>query len=217
MYSAIILLAGSGSRMKMNKNKILLEINNKPIYMYSIEVFHSLVDEVICVVKDTEYEYFKNKLPSYCRVVVGGETRGHSVLNGLKCAKGDYVLIHDGARPFIAKEVISSIINNIPRNEAALCYLPLKDTIKVNDGTLTTLDRSKLIAAVTPQCGPRDILLDSYIKGINEGISFTDDMSLIEEYHKEVKINLVLANEEVFKITTALDYTLAKVIGNKYD
>ena len=217
MYTAIILLAGSGSRMKMDRNKILLEINNKPIYMYSVDTFYNLGMEIVCVVKSTEEAYFKANLPSFCKIVIGGATRGESVLNGLKEATGDYVFIHDGARPFIASRVIKNIIANVPKDEAALCYLPVKDTIKVNDKSLTTLDRSKLIAAVTPQCGPRRVLLDSYIKGINEGISFTDDMSLLEIYHKECRINLIPANEEVFKITTSLDYTLAKVIGNYND
>ena len=218
MNSAIILLAGSGSRMKMNKNKILLDINGKPVYSYSINTFYKLGFEIVCVVKDSEYDYFKANLPSYCKLCIGGATRGESVLNGLKEARGDYVFIHDGARPFISSDVISYIVNNVNKNEGALCYLNVKDTIKENnDGKLSTLKREKLIAAVTPQCGPREILMDSYIRGINDKITFTDDMSLLEIYHPEVKINLVLANEEVFKLTTALDYEIAKLIGGRFD
>ena len=202
----------------MNKNKILLEINSRPVYSYSINTFHKFTDEVICVVKDSEYDYFKANLPSFCKIAIGGATRGESVLNGLKMASYDYVMIHDGARPFISGEVINNILTNIPKNEAALCYLNVKDTIKENRGSsLNTLNRANLIAAVTPQCAPRAILLDSYLRGINEGLEFTDDMSLIEAYHKECKINLVLANEEVFKLTTSLDYELAKVIGGKFN
>lgn len=210
MITAILLMAGKGTRMNMDINKILLPINGKPIYMYSLEKFISLGFEVICVINEAD-ENIIDSLPSNVKYTFGGNTRGESVINGLKLATGEYTIIHDAARPFISMDILNEIVDDI--SNPILCYHPVKDTIKdVSDG-VKTLKRDNLIAAVTPQCAATSLLVEVYNKAINENISFTDDISLIERYYPNQKIKLIRANDEAFKITTALDYDLACLIG----
>lgn len=213
MISLILLMAGSGTRMKMNKNKILLNLGNKPVYQYSIDRFKKYVDEIILVVNKLDYELFKD-MPY--KVIIGGETRFDSVLNGLNNANGDFVLIHDSARPFISYETIDKIIESANNNHTFLCYQKCNDTIKLNDNNITTLDRSKLIKAVTPQGGKKELFLKAYNMGLNNKNLFTDDISLIEKYFPDEKIDLILANDELFKLTTKIDYVLANTIWRDF-
>ncbi len=213
MVSVILVMAGRGTRMGIEKNKILLDLNGKPIYKYSVDLFLKYNFEVICVInKDDEEEIVPNLDPRV-KYTYGGKTRQESVFNGLKFVSGDYVLVHDAARPLISSEVIDEIIAKKDKCDAILTYLPVKDTIKTNvNGKLTTLDRTKLIAAVTPQCAKYDILYKSYKLALDESKSFTDDISVIEHYNTKAKIELVRANDESFKLTTMLDYELLKAI-----
>lgn len=213
MISVILLMAGKGTRMNYKENKILMEINNKPLYQYSLDTFLSFGFEVICVISPTDSDKIVPFLPSNVKYVYGGKERGDSVYNGLLASTGDYVLIHDSARALISKECINNIISNVSLDSAILTYLPIKDTIKeITDNGLNTLKRDKLIAASTPQCAPRKIILEAYERGIKDNIKFTDDISLIEKYYPNFKIKLIEANQEDFKITTQIDYLLAKAL-----
>lgn len=219
MNSVILLMAGKGTRMKENINKVLLPLKDKQIYQYALELFLKNNFEVICVIsKDDEALIDKTKYPNV-KYVIGGETRAHSVYNGLKCCSGDYVLVHDAARALLDQDTLDNIINSINDNEAILTYLEVKDTIKdTSDNKLVTLKRDKLIAASTPQCAPYKYLYNSYKLAFDEGYSSTDDISLIEKYYPDINIKLIKANENSFKITTQLDYKLAKLlVEEQYD
>lgn len=215
MISVILLMAGKGNRMNHSENKLLMPLGNKKIFEYSLDTFKTFNVEIICVISPLDQDKIVPLLPEGVKYTFGGNTRQDSVLNGLMMATNDYVIIHDAARPFISKEVINDIINNISMNEAILTYHEVKDTIKCIDGNITTLNRDSLIAATTPQCGPLNILLDSHQKAANDNYYGTDDISLVEKYHSEIKIKLIKANDEAFKITTPLDYELAMMIWRK--
>lgn len=218
MVSVILLMAGSGQRMKQNVNKILLPVNGKPIFTYPLNLFLKYNFEIICVIKKDDEEFIKKYLPENVKICYGGKERKDSVLNGLNLATGDYVLIHDGARAFIDSNTIDKILALKNNDEAILTYLNVKDTIKEEqNGKYLTLNRDKLIAASTPQCASLKNFLYVYNKAKEENYISTDDISLIEKYLPNIKINYVLANEESFKITTPIDYELAKIIGEKYD
>lgn len=207
MISLILVMAGSGTRLNKGINKVLLPLNGKKIYEYSIETFQRFGFEIICVVNPND-EIEKKDGIIY---VNGGTTRGESVYRGLLAASSDYVFIHDAARPFISEDVIRDILTDLNRGEAYLVYQDSIDTLKLNDdGRLTTLDRSKIIRASTPQCAPKDILINAYKKAFKEKIDFTDDMSLLERFYPNMKINLIKGNLENFKITLDFDYWMAK-------
>lgn len=216
MVSVVLLMAGKGSRMKQDKNKILLPLNGKPIYKHSLDLFLSLGCEVIAVLSQDDKDDIINNLPESVKYTTGGKTRQESVYNGLQLCTNEYVLIHDSARPFVDKNILAEIINSYKLNEATLLYHNVKDTIKYLDGSnLKTLPRSELIAAATPQGGPLAVLKDAYYKAKVDNFEATDDLSLIERYYPNIKINYILSNEENFKITTPLDYELAKLIMEK--
>ena len=213
MISVILLMAGKGRRMNYKENKILMEIDNKPLFMYPLNTFFSLGVEVICVISKDDEDKIVPLLPKGVKYTYGGVERGDSVYNGLKLSTGDYVLIHDAARALISKECINKIINNIDNNRAILTYLAVKDTIKEKkEDKLITLNREALVAAATPQCASREILLNAYEKAKSDNLHFTDDIALIEKYYPNIKIDLIEANPEDFKITTQLDYQLAKLL-----
>lgn len=217
MFSAILLMAGKGERMNMEINKILLPLGNKKIYEYSLDVLLKTVDEIICVISKDNEDIIKS-LPKNVKYTFGGKTRQESVINGLKLASNEYVLIHDSARPFITTNLINEIKEELINNKNVLVCSLCKDTIKEQNGNkLKTLDRNKLIKAYTPQCSKLDILLDSYNKAIKDNKSFTDDLSIVEYYHPEIDTKLIYASDDLFKITTQLDYELAKILWRKYD
>lgn len=218
MISVVLLMGGKGSRMNLDINKVLLPLGKKKVYQYPLDVFLNNNCEVVCVVSKDDYSILENELPKNVKITLGGDTRAKSVYNGLKCCSGDYVLIHDAARALISDEVIKNIIKMSNKNEAILTYTPVKDTIKIfENDKLTTLDRNRLIASATPQCAPFKIMLDSYEKSIKDNYTSTDDISLIEKYHSEVKINLIDGYDTSFKITTPIDYKLARLIVEELD
>lgn len=213
MISVILLMAGKGSRMNQNINKVLLPLKDKLVYQHPLELFIKNNFEIICVIsKDDEDIIDKYKYPNV-NYVIGGATRAESVYNGLKACNGEYILVHDAARALLDQETIDKIVNNISGQEAILTYLEVKDTIKdISSNELVTLKRNNLIAASTPQCAPYKYLFSAYQKAFDEGYASTDDISLIEKYYPNMKIKLIKANENSFKITTQLDYKLAKLL-----
>ena len=215
MISVVLLMAGRGTRMGANENKILLPLGNKEIYRHSLDKFLERGYEVICVINRDDEDKIVNKLPKNVKYVYGGALRGDSVFEGIKKASGDYILIHDSARPFIKDDVLDEIEKIKSDDKCILTYLPVKNTIKVKGDNLKTLERDNLISATTPQCGPKKLLLEAYTKAINENTYFTDDISLIEYYYPKTKIDLVLANEEIFKITTPLDLKIAEIVWSE--
>lgn len=217
MISVVLLMAGRGTRMGLNENKILLKLGDKPLFMYSLEKFLKHNFEVVCVINENDKDKIVPILPKNVKYVLGGKERGDSVLNGIRETTGDYLLIHDAARPFISDSLINEIIEKKKDNRCILAYLPVVDTIKENGNKLKTLDRSKLIKAVTPQAGPRMLLLNAYSKALIENRHFTDDISVVEHYFPNIIIDLVKANEEIFKVTTQYDLKIAEAIYGDFN
>ena len=215
MYSAILLMAGKGTRMNRKENKILLPLGNKKVYEYSLDILLKTVDEVICVINPDDKEII-DSLPKNVKWTFGGKTRQESVYNGLLKASNEYILIHDAARPFITKELINDIKEKLNNDTSVLVCQKCKDTIRINNnGILNNINRDDVIKASTPQASTKKLLFNSYNK-IKDEI-FTDDIQLIEKYHPEIKIELVYASDDLFKITTETDYLLANLLWRNYD
>ncbi len=217
MITSILLMAGKGERMNKDINKVLLELGNKKIFEYSLYKLLKYTDEVICVVSKNDYDEVIKLLPSEVKVTIGGKTRGESVFNGLKMASYDNIIIHDSARPFLDEKLLKDIKKDFDEYDAILTYNECKDTIYLNDLELNVLNRDKLIRAITPQCGKKDILIEAYMKAVEENKTFTDDISLILNYYPNIKISTIKASDNLFKITTPIDYELAKLIWREYD
>ena len=161
-YTAIVLSAGKGSRMGSSVHKQYLLLCGRPVIYYTLKAFEeSSVDEIVLVTGEGEEEYCrkeiveKYKLHKVTKIVKGGKERYHSVFQGLSaCEHTDYVLIHDGARPFIEQEVIRHTMDEVQKKHACIAAVPVKDTIKKvdeNGKVEDTPPRKSLYTVQTPQ------------------------------------------------------------------
>lgn len=224
--TAIVLAAGSGRRMNSETPKQFMEIQGYPVVYYSLKAFEdSPVDSVVLVTGKEDVEYCKSEIVDYYgftkvqAVVAGGKERFYSVYEGLLAAgMTDYVLVHDGARPFLSQECICSSIEVVQKEEACVLSVPVKDTIKVADeeGYVDkTLERNQLWAIQTPQSFSFSLLKEAYhrlfaIKDEEKWPAITDDAMLVE-YFLNQKVKLIHGDYRNIKITTPEDFAIAEL------
>lgn len=216
--SAVIVSAGSSSRMG-GINKQFLNICNMPVLAWSIQAFSQsiFVDEIVVVTREKDIAEVEKLIADYSlkkvkAVVVGGETRQLSVLNGVAITneKAEYIAIHDGARPLVSERVILDTLNCAIEYGAATTGVKVVDTIKCvdeNEDIVSTPNRAVLRAVQTPQIFKKELYLDA-IRHVENSKDFTDDCKLIEAYGKSVKI--VDGDYENIKITTPNDIVVAE-------
>lgn len=217
-WSAIIVAAGQGKRMGSTESKQYLHIHDKPILVHTLERFEQveLITEIILVVgaADTlRCEQWKNQyhLSKVKTIVAGGKERQHSVHIGLQYATNEYVMVHDGVRPFVSLEAIKRCTEKAELEGAAVLAVPVKDTIKQVDesGTIiATPDRKSLWAIQTPQAFRRDWLQEAHERAAQDNYIGTDDAMIVEWIGKRV----VVAQGEYtnIKITTPEDLPWAE-------
>lgn len=223
--AAIIVAAGSGSRMKAPVPKPFLELIERPLLLWSLQPFQAsqLVDEIVIVVGEPDVDRAKalitfRDIHKVTAVVAGGATRQESVQNGLArlSPEVEIVLIHDGARPFVTPAIISSVIEGVLEKGAAVPVIAINDTIKqVNaDGLIEkTIDRHPLRAAQTPQGFRVALLREAHVKAVENDFCGTDDACLVERLgHTIVPVD---GNSENIKITTPDDMTRAESIAQR--
>ncbi len=217
MVSGIIVAAGNGTRMGFKKQ--FMELCGKPLLAYSlIALQQSKTDEIIVVtgrddIKTVEIMAKEHGITKLKCVVAGGEQRSDSVRNGLSEALGEYVLIHDGARPFVTAYEINSLIDNVKTYKAATLAYPVVDTIKQidGDGVITaTVPRDNLWAASTPQGFETKLITEAHNRCSREGAMLTDDCSAAEYCGYKVKI--IPCSDMNIKITTPKDIAFAKAV-----
>ena len=148
------------------------------------------------------------------KVVPGGESRTHSVLNGVREVSGqaELIAIHDGARPLVSQEVLERAIVRAAQCGAAAPAVPVKDTIKrARDGVVeATLNRSELFAIQTPQVFQGDLIRTALIKALEEGAELTDDCSAVERLG--IGVALTQGDYRNLKITTPEDLAVAEAL-----
>ena len=207
MISVILMMAGSSSRMNKNENKLFLELGSKKVFQYSLDKFLEYDFEVICVTKE-EYKHYLEGYLDKIKIVIGGNTRQESVYNGLNACSNEYVIIHDAARPFITKKIIDDCVLAINNNQNFLVSVPAKDSVyQINP--LVNLKRESLKLAQTPQGGIKKDFINAQILANKENKQFTDDISLVMNYFDK-PIQIIDGDDLNFKITTKLDYIVAK-------
>ena len=214
--SAIIAAAGNGTRMKSETAKQFILIDDTPVLAITLTAFEkaSESDEIIIVTRETDIDAVKNlaekfNISKLSYVVCGGETRQESISNALEAVKGDIVLIHDGARPFVTQKQINSVAASLYINDAAALGIPVTDTIKSVDGDVITgtIDRSTLVSIQTPQGFKTEIIKKAHSVAKTNGLSATDDCALCE--HMGVKVKVVTGSPANIKLTTPDDLMLA--------
>ena len=226
--TAIVLAAGKGLRFKSAIPKPVALINRKPVFLYSLSVLdkHPNVKEIILVVNLSNKrlllkEIRKCNIEKLKKIVIGGKQRRDSVRRGLKFVSGlsNLILIHDGVRPFIDKDIISRLVLEAAASGAAIVGVPVKDTIKEIQNPKSkiqklkivkkTLKRENLWQVQTPQVFKKDLIIRAYNKFGRMAV--TDDASLVEKLG--VKVRIVTGSYFNIKITTAEDLVLAKAIS----
>ena len=209
---AIILAAGEGKRSGLDFPKQFFKINNKPIICYTVEKFLQIKNiEIILVInKNNNWGKIINEYKNYPNLSIakGGKRRFDSVKNGLKYIKNDGIIaIHDGARPLVSKNLIKNLFKSALRNNNAIPYIHLKDTIRnVDQNKNKSLNRKNFVLIQTPQVFHSSDIKKAYNQKFDK--KFTDDSNVFEHLNK--KINLVKGEEKNFKITTENDLKLAK-------
>jgi 2-C-methyl-D-erythritol 4-phosphate cytidylyltransferase len=150
-------------------------------------------------------------------LVEGGEERFHSVWNALQThqiQQTDIVFIHDAVRPFVSKNLMIRIYENVLKYNAVAPGVKIKDTVKEIDNDsfiIHTIDREKLVAIQTPQAYKTTLLTEAYKKALQDGKTFTDEAGILEYYGERVK--LVEGDEKNIKITTPDDLILASFLA----
>ena len=218
MTTAIILAAGKSERMGSGVDKSFLSLVNKPVVAWSLLAFEKCadIDRIVLVVRKDQVMASKAVVKMFGiskidKIVAGGAKRQESVAAGLAACDLDtrYVVIHDGARPLVAPELISAIVTQVKKSPAVTVGRPMTDTVKVCEKGVTvskSIDRERLWTVQTPQAFQVKILRDAY-KALKAGVEVTDDCQAVELAGGEVKI--YESREPNFKITTVEDLQLA--------
>ena len=215
----LIPAAGSGSRMKAGKNKLLIELEGESLIYWTLKSIFSAssISWVGIIGQPKDKELLLNSLKDFSHKVKwinGGETRQESVFNGLNSLPKDAekVLIHDGARCLINPELINKCAAELEKNEAVILATKVTDTIKIvdNKGFIKeTPNREYLWAAQTPQGFLVDSLKKAHKMAIDKNWIVTDDASLFEMLNWQVKI--IEGNYSNIKVTSPIDLKIAKL------
>ncbi len=218
--AAVIVAAGSAQRMGFDKLSVMLE--GQPVLARAINAFEQspLIEEIVVVTREDRIsevadmcrQYNLNKVSS---VVCGGKTRTESAFAGVMAAKKGSRLtaIHDGARPFVSKELIERCVKKASIQYAAVPVIKSVDTLRTVDknGALdATCDRDSVVRIQTPQIFLTELVKGALSDAVQKGLSFTDDAAAVERMGTAVQS--VEGDEENLKLTTPQDLVLAQGI-----
>ncbi|MDP2337993.1 MAG: 2-C-methyl-D-erythritol 4-phosphate cytidylyltransferase [Bacteroidota bacterium] len=223
MKKFVILVAGgSGSRMGTEIPKQFLELAGKPVLMHTIQVFYDYDPdcELILVLPLAQKEYWtglclKHSFSLRHQIVSGGETRFHSVQNGLKLIVGEgIVFIHDGVRPLVSQETLERCCETAQKCGNAIPVLPITESLRKMEGDQSiSVDRNLYFSVQTPQTFRTAQILEAFRQNFDP--AFTDDASVAEK--AGFAINMVEGNRENIKITNPTDLIVAEALLNNKD
>jgi len=213
---ALIVAGGSGSRMKYNIPKQFILINDRPVLMHTFDLFINFdpqMDFVLVLPPDQltlwntlcEMHQFQIKY----KIAIGGETRFHSVKNGLDLITDEgIVFIHDGVRPLVSAKTLQNCFETTIEYGNALPVIPVSESVRVVEGIESkAVDRAKYFMVQTPQTFQTSLIQKAYRWAKSD--SFTDDASVLESMGETV--HLVEGNRENIKITYPEDLVFAGV------
>lgn len=228
-YAAVVLSAGKGTRMNSATPKQYLTLAGKPVLYYSLNAFEkSMVDEIVLVTGREQIGYCQKEIvkkygfTKVKAVVAGGKERYHSVFCGLdelnkEKRPPDYVMVHDGARPFVDESMIARCAKAAEEFQACVAGMQVKDTIKIADELLfsqTTPERKYVWQVQTPQAFEFQLIYQAYselMARLKDGEQFniTDDAMVLETICKK-NVRLVEGSYKNIKITTPEDLKIAR-------
>ncbi|HYW74728.1 MAG TPA: 2-C-methyl-D-erythritol 4-phosphate cytidylyltransferase [Pyrinomonadaceae bacterium] len=223
MNVAIVVAGGQSIRFGATRPKQFLELKRTPIIIHTLRQFEqsSQIDQIVVVLPVAEVPAFQALLDKFAvrkvsRTVGGGQTRAHSVRNGLAVIESAAVVaVHDAVRPLVSVDEIDRVVAVAAETGAAILAAPVSDTIKevADERILRTVTRAKLRRALTPQAFHFQILQRAY-EELTEteasGIDVTDDSFLVERLG--VAVNYVEGHARNIKITTPEDLLMAEAL-----
>ena len=216
----VIVAGGNGTRMKNAVPKQFMELKGKPVLMHTIEKFSDTFPGITIIVvlakhlnDDWKALCTKHNFTTTHQLAEGGETRYHSVKNGLEFVPNAAVVgIHDAARPLVSKETIAKTFEEAELRGNACPAVPLHDSIRFLKGKENcAVERKNYMIIQTPQCFHSNLIKQAFLKAYKP--EFTDDASVLESFGE--KINLIEGNDENIKITTPQDIVIAEALMNK--
>ena len=215
---AVIVAGGKGLRMGGDVPKQFLPIGGKPVLMHTIEAFRRALDdvEIVLVLPAEQHDYWQKLCKDYKfhspeLIAKGGETRFHSVKNGLSLLPNDIeavVGVHEGVRPLVSKETIRRCFAAAAEGKAVVPVVAVVETVRqiLPDGKSVTRPRDEYRLVQTPQTFPLALLKEAYQQPFSD--AFTDDASVVEALGKDIV--MIEGNRENIKITTPSDLRIAE-------
>jgi len=224
--AAIVPAAGAGTRLKSKTQKPYINLGGKPILartLIALSGNKNITEILVSVGKDKLNKARRDIIEKYnikkATLVIGGRERSDSVYNALKAVSkdADYVLIHDGIRPFITDKFIESLLKKAARFSAVVAAVPVKPTLKFvnkNGFIKNTPPREYFWEAQTPQVFRKDLIEKAYEAARKKKIIATDDSALLER--TGIKPKIVMGSYSNIKITTKEDLKLAKILLKEF-
>lgn len=238
--TAVILAAGTGSRMKSSVAKQFLELAGKPLIYYALYAAEEsgIIDECLLVTGENDQDRVRREIVEKYHfqkvraILPGGSERCFSVANAMEWLAAEdrnggdgnhsekrYVFIHDGARPFLSEDILERTFQAVRKYDACVAAVPSKDTVKIADEegfADRTLDRRHVWTVQTPQVFERELITGAYAKLMNavrrgEFLSVTDDASVVELF-TDVKVRLTEGSYRNIKVTTPEDMVVAEAL-----
>lgn len=226
--AVIIAAAGRGRRVGGPVPKQYLKIGGEPVILKTLRAFSELeeIDHIFIVTNEDYIDKCREIVESggvkkVEAIVCGGSERQESVYNALqevnrKRPGVEYVLIHDGARPYVNEETVLGVIKAAAENGAAAACVAMKDSVRKTFGDKSiSVDRNDYFAVQTPQGFKKSYLIEAYDKALKEGYRGTNDASLVERAGYEVKV--VDGDYQNIKITTREDLPVESRVGTGFD
>ena len=212
---AVIVAGGSGNRMNAAIPKQFLPLNGKAVLLYTIETFLGAFNDIeIILVLPEKYMRDGDAIvqqasdPKRIEIATGGNTRFHSVKNGLKLVNENaIVFVHDAVRCLVTKDLIHRCFEGALENGNAIPAIPVSDTVRMEtaEGSVV-VDRSKLLVIQTPQTFFSNLLMKAFDQEYDS--SFTDEATVAERFG--IKIHLVPGEDENIKLTRPIDILIAE-------
>ena len=224
MNIAVIIAGGIGSRMGMHVPKQFVVIEDRPVFIYTLECFqnHPMIDaiELVCVNgwQETAQRYAEKFCISKLReIVVGGETGQESIRNGVfalknLCRDDDIIVIHDGIRPLVDQEILSDVIIKCKEYGNAVTSMPYNEQIFIMDdesSTIKYIPRDTLRRVATPQAYKFGLLYEKYKEAFEKkigiyGAAYANTMMV----DLGVRLYFAAGSDRNIKLTTKEDLEL---------
>ena len=221
-FDVILACGGSGSRCDLGYNKLAFDIGGISVLQKTISCFHHEdIDKIVISYNKNDLDWINSlPLPDNAILCLGGQTRAQSIANALKLVDSEYVIIHDGARPFLPRQCLLDGISDAIKYGNSVLYTQSVDSLRIlYDNNSRPIDRSTVVRIQTPQIFKTEEIKRAYSPADGNAV-FTDDATLYEEYIKK-PIHLTQGSEINIKITTQEDCKKAVgddlLIGNGWD